>query len=568
MKRNTWLGIGLRVIGALVVGSGVGSLIGSAPGGASWSGTRPAEARPPARAGQAAANCDPTGEARGLSIGVGHAQAAMGATLAGLEIPAVRILPDRYRWGRMQRRATLPIDYRDLDALVREHQEAGFTTLLLTLMPNADWAARDPVRNLAPQPRYWDQYESWVGGVVERYDGDGVRDMPGLRHGVRCFEVGVELSAFEPEPIDVYLEVLERAYRTIHAAFSDAVVLHAAFLPTGAFDDDPSTEDYPTLQPKIRDPHHGFDDMRAVLDRPDLFDAVNLHSLSDPLEIERAVRWLRWEMEGRGYEKDILITNTAPTPFMTGGDGTTCTGDPADMGVIARPASEEDRCRLVAYFDRLLARDEGAIRWMWAFHAEDVVKKIVIAAEAGVGLINTAFAEDLYVLKTPAMRVDAGASAWGGMTSWDVDPFTGARRLEEIRPAFYALRQLSRHLRGYERIERVTTADPSVRLYEVETPVRTFRIAWLEPERLILPGDEESVTTLDLETESARLLVEAVIRRVGVEEPDRAVLEPESEIEEPAVGATPDEERGSDEAERHRFEIDLTRTPIYIFEAG
>ena len=187
-----------------------------------------------------AVSCDPTGRTGGLSIGVEYGLAGMGEALAGLEIPAIKILPDRYRWGRMQRRPTLPIDYRDLDELVREYQEAGFTTLLFAFKPNAAWANRHLIRNLAPQPRFWVQYERWVTGVVERYDGDGAQDMPGLRHAVRCFEVGVELSSFEPEPIDEYLEVLEHAYRAIHAASPDAVVLHSAFLPTGAFDQDPA----------------------------------------------------------------------------------------------------------------------------------------------------------------------------------------------------------------------------------------------------------------------------------------------------------------------------------------
>jgi hypothetical protein len=576
MKQNVWRETGGRVIGALVVGCVVGSLLGSFPGsllgsflsGAPRLAARPSDAWPPADARQAAVNCDPTGETRGLSIGVEYALAGMGQTLAGLEIPAVKILPDRYRWGRMQRRPTLPIDYRGLDRLVREYQEAGFTALLLAFKPNAAWASRDPLRNLAPQPRYWDQYESWVGGVVERYDGDGDSDMPGLRHAVRCFEVGVELSSFEPEPVDDYLEVLERAYRAIHAASSEAVVLHAAFLPTGAFDADPPAEAYPTLETTIKDRHHGFADMRAVLDRPDLFDAVNLHSLSDPLEIERAVRWLRWEMEGRGYEKDILISDTAPTPFMGYGDATTCSGNPGVMAIIARPASEADRCRLAEYFDRMLAGDVETIRWTWAFHAEDVVKKVVIAAEAGVGLINTAFAEDLYMLKTPGLRAGAGASAWGGMTAWDVNPFTGARRLEEIRPSFYALRQLARHLRDYERVERLETADPRIRLYHVEGPVRSFQIAWLEPERLILPGDEEPGITLELESESPRLIVEAAIRRPGVEDPARSVVEAEPEIENQVEDEARVEEEALNEAARYWFEIDLTRTPIYIFETG
>ena len=301
-----------------------------------------------------------------------------------------------------------------------------------------------------------------------------------------------------------------------------------------------------SLEIRTKDQHHGFGDMRAVLDRPDLFDAVNLHALADPVEIERSVRWLRWEMEQRGYEKDILISDTAPTPFMAYGDATTCTGNPRVMGVIFRPASEEDRCRLADYFDRLIRGDEETIRWTRAFHAEDVVKKVVIAAESGVRLINTAFTEDLHLLKTPLLKAGAGASAWGGMTTWKVNPFTGDRVLEEVHPSFYSLRQLVRYLREYELIARIETADPDVRLYEVQTPGRRFRIAWLDPDRLVLPGDDEPETILEIETDAPGLLLESVIREPGREEPTRRVVEPEEGV----------------------ARLLLTRTPMYIFESS
>ena len=37
-----------------------------------------------------------------------------------------------------------------------------------------------------------ESYALWLGAVVERYDGDGIDDMPGLQYPIRHWEIGNE----------------------------------------------------------------------------------------------------------------------------------------------------------------------------------------------------------------------------------------------------------------------------------------------------------------------------------------------------------------------------------------
>jgi len=210
---------------------------------------------------------------------------------------------------------------------------------------------------------------------------------------------------------------------------------------------------------------------------------------------------------------------------------------PATMGRIIPPAVEADRCRLADYFNELVAGEEVTLRWTQAFAAEDLVKKVVVSAEQGILLINTAFTEDLIWLKLPLFQAGAGTAAWAGLV--DVE-----RR--EFRAGFYALQQLRRHLDGYEHVARLTQSDDGIRVYEVARPQQTIWIAWYDPGRLILPGDPVPETVLRLELGASPVTVESLITQFGQTTPDRTVLSPEG-------GFIP---------------LSLTSRPVFIYREG
>lgn len=83
-------------------------------------------------------------------------------------------------------------------------------------------------------PYDWDEYEAWVKAMVERYDGDGKRDMPGLTLPVRDWEVmnepdlpGTDDLDFYKDGIPEYYQLLRHTFQAIRRADRKADVLIA-----------------------------------------------------------------------------------------------------------------------------------------------------------------------------------------------------------------------------------------------------------------------------------------------------------------------------------------------------
>ena len=87
--------------------------------------------------------------------------------------------PGKYNWG-------------PLDNLVIEYQTAGFTGIQLLITAESPWASVNPpsLLNLGdsfPKDEYLDEYAAFVGRFVERYDGDGTDDAPGLLNPIHHY---------------------------------------------------------------------------------------------------------------------------------------------------------------------------------------------------------------------------------------------------------------------------------------------------------------------------------------------------------------------------------------------
>lgn len=413
------------------------------------------------------------------------------AAFRELGLPAVKPFCEHVEWGEMQKSAEDAIDFTRMDAFFREYQKAGFTDVTVCLKSHSAWASRlrlfQFTLNPLPKPQYWDLYEAWVRAVVERYDGDGVDDMPDLAQPLRYVEIGSEFSSYEPEPVAQYLELLQRAYRAAHRAWPEVQVAHAAFLTTPvdlSRAREPQDYDRVFAETTVRDTAHGLADIRAVLNRPDLFDAVNVHALGDWREVEHIAQWLRWEMGRREYSKPILVSDTMPTSYVAWGPATVCDEPPSMMGILIPPAVEADRCRLADFFTRMVSGDRATVEWTRAFVAADHVKRVMAAAESDVDTMHLAFTIDLPLLTLPAAKAGAGISAWGGMIRQN---FRGD--VVERYPAFHALRQLGDLLRGHVRVQRRAADDPDVQFFRVEREDGDRWVAWLETPGVRLPGD-------------------------------------------------------------------------------
>jgi hypothetical protein len=444
------------LLGALVLGVALAPGLGClGPGGRAVAASAPA-ASAPIEAGPSAP--EPVlpilvGVEYALIDSPGRAE-SVARLVAPLGASAAKPPCSQVEWGQMQRAPGTLIDFRRLDGFVRGFQKAGFRELVVCLGSRSSWGSRpgEPGRfrpaSPTPRPEHMGAFAAWVATVVERYDGDGVRDMPGLRRPVRIYEVGAGFSSGGTDPPDAYLAMLERAHRAAHGASPDVIIAHAAFLTTGAFADAPEPTAYPRAfaQMSERVAIRGLAELRQVLDRPDLFDAINLHALGDPGEIDGMLDWLRYETGRRGYEKPVIVSDSAANPLLGWGPATECSGAPQGQGLVLSPATEGDRCRLAAHFQALVDGEAAAVEWTRAFTASDAVKKVVVAASRDVWLINASLIEDVDWWTSEALEAGAGTAPWAG--------FLDVRR-GELRPGWYALRRLLEGLRGRERVRRV-----------------------------------------------------------------------------------------------------------------
>ena len=69
-----------------------------------------------------------------------------------------------------------------------------------------------------------------LGRLVERYDHDGVDDAPGLTRGVKYWQIhnepeGEDCGQFRHDP-EAFVELMRRAYETVHEACADCQVLN------------------------------------------------------------------------------------------------------------------------------------------------------------------------------------------------------------------------------------------------------------------------------------------------------------------------------------------------------
>jgi len=160
------------------------------------------------------------------------------------KIPGTRTV-GTFVWGSIEPEKG-KYDWREHDECVREIQSYNMA-ILPVILPFAEWdqANWGPVGGTTPlvyedwwgrgrrKPYDMDAYRRFVSALVERYDSDGIGDMPGLRYPIKYWQAGNAPSVqegyytyFDGSPED-YLEVLKATYQAVKEADPEAKVLSA-----------------------------------------------------------------------------------------------------------------------------------------------------------------------------------------------------------------------------------------------------------------------------------------------------------------------------------------------------
>lgn len=427
-------------------------------------------------------------------------------------VTSVKLRPEFGKWGNLEP-SQGERHWETLDLLVSEFQEAGFQRIHLVLMADSPWASIAPTngggaegKNTFPKAEFVDEYAAFVRDVVERYDGDGVEDMAGLRYPIYDYAVEAEFSGFWPGSADDYLRLLRIAYPAIHAANPAARVSLVALLAVDVFDGAPDDAE---IERRFERPFSGRKsraEIEQVLSACDAYDLVDFHSLGDYTEILPTAQWIQARLTESGCQKPLLIGDAFSMSMLVG-----------YLFSTFHPATLTQRAEVVAWLQAVAdpAAEEhvAATAWLHAEMARSLVRKVVTAAGAGTVGINIGNFEDW---KSGVPTVDRGlvpaigTSAFMGMMTVTQTaeyagsplPYTQAEfsRIKAAgaeRASFGALQLVHAKLLGAQSVNRIELGE-NIWAWRVERLRGPLWVLWYDDNTLYLPGAELPQTTIAL----------------------------------------------------------------------
>ena len=186
----------------------------------------------------------------------------------------VRPHPGPFIWNHIEKEKG-KFTWEEVDKHVVYAQEHN-QTILATIWPHANWEQKSCKRKKAKSPfgkkftKYlskpcsMDDYKTFLLKLVDRYDGDGSNDMPGLTKPIKHWDVmnEPEFKMFFKGSKEDFIEIFNFSSKVIKEKQPDAVIVMAG--AAGMFPE--SKKYWKVVLPKIKD--H--------------FDIANIHHISGP----------------------------------------------------------------------------------------------------------------------------------------------------------------------------------------------------------------------------------------------------------------------------------------------
>lgn len=214
--------------------------------------------------------------------------------------------PGPFIWGQIEPEKG-KYSWWEVDRYVETVQSYNIATLA-TIWPFAEWdQANWGLAGTSPlifenelgrgrhKPYDMDAYKRFVSTVVERYDGDGIDDMPGLKYPIKYWEASNEPSmqsgfhTFFNGSSEDYLEVLTATYQAVKESDPEAKVLHAGMAGT----DPPMVSLVSFWEPVFEK-------------RSQYFDVANIHSVGASAEL--IIPEFKKLLSKYGIDKPIWVT--------------------------------------------------------------------------------------------------------------------------------------------------------------------------------------------------------------------------------------------------------------------
>ncbi|GAX60419.1 hypothetical protein SCALIN_C11_0030 [Candidatus Scalindua japonica] len=383
-----------------------------------------------------------------------------------------------------------------LDNLIRIFQSEGFTDIEVLLQSTSSWGMRSPLpkekklmkRNprkklkpsLPPHKKHKQDYYDYIYNVVERYDGDGVKDMPGLRYPVSHWEIetAAQGSFSWLGTVKEYIQMLQVAYSAAKSANPNATIILSGIelgdLPSPTVDIKKRIEQIKVsgflsgikraMTKKIWTKWSDFN--IDMLEAKEFFDVVEFHALEDYLAMYTTVNWIKKLMTRYGYNKPIQAGDASAVPTF-------------DMGPVAShphpfaPLNIKQIIKILANRDH--PRHNEIYSWFRAEQSRLVVKKSLAGLELGLEKINFGIFTDSPTAWSDKMKKNAHKNtlhynwALGGFMDKDYVP----------HPAYYTYKLTVEKLKNARFVKRHSLGS-GVYSFELSSRNTPLFVIWSE----------------------------------------------------------------------------------------
>ncbi len=404
-------------------------------------------------------------------FGVGYAVKGYAKLVAQMGAKWVKI--PSVAWGIVEpkppKKGKHTYQWEHLDRLVKEYEDARLH-IQIVIKASCPWGAKDfapppePWRkSYPPKKEHWDDYYQFVYNLVERYDGDGYKDMPGLRYPIRYYEIESEAehSIFWAGSVEEYNRLLKIAYKAAKHAHSETKIILSGINFGKLFDEFPSPQELKQKIKHLSKRHkNALSFIRQSLSMGDYYDVIDYHYNRDYTGAYGAINWIRQELAKYGYQKEIWAGDTASVPWIT---------------------DKDNRDILLILLNPRHPRHQETVNWFRAEQAKLSVKKFIVAAELGIKK----------VILEPIRDFPKNAYKGWAKESWFLAGIFDKDKTP--RPVFYAYAQLTKKLKFFEKVERIPKK--GMYFYKISfSNKEPIYIAWCDegPQRIKLKTTEKS----------------------------------------------------------------------------
>lgn len=296
-----------------------------------------------------------------------------------------------------------------------------------------------------PRPALWSRWERFVRDVVERYDGDGSKDMPGLRRPIRHVQplAGIDAAWWLGDE-EQLLRLMHHAIEGARNASEDCRVLaptidmratgHAPFPDRREWDFRVNRLAPSSSQalPRLEVQRH-FALARRILGMPRLFDILCQAGSTHLADDVANLTFLRRTLDaGGGSAKGLWLLDNPMRKL----------GDARAPGAVA-PKRDERRLRqrwLPAALNPRHPQHGRAREWMRRGQAYDLVRGVCRARAAGA---------DAVLFFAPFDALPEDHPRRGPCRGQGLLEACPGKTAPQPTPAWYALQQAVRHLGGH-----------------------------------------------------------------------------------------------------------------------